>query len=92
MPAWSRDGRELFYREGDAMVAVPVSSDARFVPGKPRVLFRGEFMRELPYGRNYDVTPDGHFAVIERSRTSHSELYVFLNWFFELERLAPSSN
>ena len=34
-PVWSRNGRELFYRSGDTMMAVDVTTS----PGKPRRLF-----------------------------------------------------
>ncbi len=34
-PMWSRDGRELFYRSGDRMMAVPMSTDGEFRAGEP---------------------------------------------------------
>ena len=37
LPRWSRDGKELFYATGDAMVAVAVRPDGSF--GPPRRLF-----------------------------------------------------
>ncbi len=37
-PAWSRDGRELFYRQDDVMMVVPVGSDPTKA-GTPRRLF-----------------------------------------------------
>ena len=61
---WSRDGRELFYRNGDQMWAVDIESSPDLRPGSPRLLF------ETPYATdivglgvpNYDVSPDGqHF-------------------------------
>ena len=42
-PLWSPDGRELFYRSGDAVMAVPVETEPTFKPGKPTVLFRGTY-------------------------------------------------
>ena len=42
-PMWRRDGRELFYRNGDKMMAVEIASGATFVAAKPRVLFEGRY-------------------------------------------------
>ena len=38
-PVWSRNGRELFYRSGDAMMAVDIVTSPMFAAGKPRRLF-----------------------------------------------------
>ena len=38
-PQWSRDGKEVFYIEGDALFSVPVNL-AGFAVGEPKVLFR----------------------------------------------------
>lgn len=53
---WSRDGRELFFRQGDAVLAVGVSAG---VPaGAPRVLFRGAYV-STGGPAQFDVSPDG---------------------------------
>ena len=57
-PLWARNGRELFYRSGDAVMSVPVETRAGFVARNPVVLFKGQFAPSLS-GRNYDVSPDG---------------------------------
>lgn len=38
-PRWRSDGRELFYLRGAAVVAVPVTADATFSFGTPKMLF-----------------------------------------------------
>jgi len=38
-PLWSPDGRELFYRSGDAVMAVAVETEPVFKAGKPETLF-----------------------------------------------------
>ena len=60
-PVWSPDSRELFYRNGDAMMVVSVSADAAFVASTPEVLFRGAYAGGVqgPAGRVYDISPDG---------------------------------
>ncbi|HEV3140451.1 MAG TPA: hypothetical protein VGY57_08055, partial [Vicinamibacterales bacterium] len=38
-PVWPRAGRQLFYRAGDAMMAVDIETSPAFSAGKPRKLF-----------------------------------------------------
>src|SRR6266849_5383803 len=38
-PAWNRNGRELFYRSGDKMMAVDIATRTGFGADKPRMLF-----------------------------------------------------
>jgi hypothetical protein len=40
-PAWNPNGRELFYRSGNKMMAVDIATQPSFAGGKPRVLFEG---------------------------------------------------
>ncbi len=42
-PLWSPDGRKLFYRTGDAVMAVEVETEPAFKAGKPEILFRGRY-------------------------------------------------
>ena len=95
-PLWSRDGTELFYRNGDEMMAVRVLATApELEVSRPRVLFEGHFLGGLDLGgnpaTNYDVASDGRFLMIqepevERTRTS---LKIILHWSEELERRVP---
>ena len=39
-PVWNPNGRELFYRSGDKMMAVDIATQPSFAAGKPRVLLR----------------------------------------------------
>jgi Tol biopolymer transport system component len=96
-PAWSRNGRELFYIEkrGDkySMMAVDVSLTGEFRAGKPHLLFDAS-----PYGgsiplRSYDVTPDGQFVMSHRQQPPDepiTRLNVVLGWANELKRRVPS--
>ncbi len=88
-PRWARNGREIFYTNGDKMMSVPVETQPAFRAGTPRVLF--QTASDLGVG-NYDVAPDGqHFLMLkqEEASTSPTELNVTLNWFDELKRRAP---
>jgi len=91
---WARNGRELFYRRGDAMMAVSVETKAGFVASKPKVLFNGNY-EPGPYAfsANYDVSPDGQrFLMLKTGErpAAPAQVNIVLNWSDELRRLAPS--
>ncbi len=93
-PRWSADGRELFYRNRDDVMAVDVSArEARFVPGKPRVLLEQALggNRWIP---NWAVHPDGRrLLAIDRddedAESDNTQVTLVVNWFDELRRRAP---
>jgi serine/threonine-protein kinase len=94
-PQWNPNGRELFYRNGQRMMAVDVDTTAGFTSGKPHVLFEGDFNTVLNgYVRaNYDVSPDGQRFLMVQPVTAGepppNEISVVLNWSEELKRLVP---
>jgi serine/threonine-protein kinase len=93
-PLWSRDGRELFYRNGrHEMVAVAVTGSAAPPLGRQQVLFSTREYATGQASRAYDVTPDGQRFVMLRSARRPGEddfrLVVVENFFEELERLVP---
>ena len=89
-PMWSRDGRELFYRVGNQMMAVPIAMGPSFSPGKSRLLFEGTFSHGSPGQPDYDVTADGRFLMLRPTGTpAPSELRIMTNWFDELRRALP---
>ncbi len=94
---WSQDGRELFYRNGEKMMAVAIATEPRLAPESPTLLFEGPY-RSGVAGANpvtgYDVAPDGRFVMIraEKSSGGLQQINLVLNWFEELERLVPTSD
>ncbi len=42
-PVWARDGEELFFRNGNQLLAVEIAADPTFNAGRPRVLFEGPY-------------------------------------------------
>jgi len=87
-PVWAPSGRELFYRAGDKMMAVPVETDPTFTAGTPELLFAGRY--HSPNlglgGRSYDVHPDGErFVMVQPPVEGSTHLVVVLNWFEELK-------
>jgi len=93
-PVWNRNGRELFYRSGDKMMAVDIATQPSFVAGKPRMLFEGPYLPTPQTSSNYDVSADGQrFLMIKRSEQSGAaptQINVVLNWTEELKRLVPT--
>ena len=58
-PRWSGDGRQLFYRSSNRLMAVPLEGGTTFRYGKPRPLFDGIYNSGIESGRSYDVDPKG---------------------------------
>ena len=88
-PVWRRDGEELFFRNGDSMMAVPVSSASGFTAGRPHELWKGHYSHGMssscgPPGfssSNYDVSTDGQrFLMNVATDSSSSPIAVALNW------------
>ena len=91
-PIWSRDGRELFYRDADQMLSVQVTIDSGFTAAPPQVLFTGSYARDASQGGipNYDVSQDGQrFLMVRNTGGAPSALVVVQNWLEELKRLVP---
>jgi eukaryotic-like serine/threonine-protein kinase len=92
-PVWNPNGRELFYRSGDKMMAVDIATQPGFAAGKPRMLFKGQYEGGGP-GANYDISPDGQrFLMIkpsESAETAPTQINVVLNWFEELKQKVPT--
>ena len=102
-PAWSRDGREVFYRWDRKFFAVKIDINGnRLTADPPTELFQDVESRYAGSGpvRSYDVAPDGRFLVLKEEgnvRTAATEQHfptrirIVQNWFEELKRLAPAS-
>ncbi len=73
------------------MMVVAIETEPELAPGVPRALFRKAF-RVTPDPRNYDVSSDGQRFVMVEGGAETTEIRIVLNWFEELERLAPSGN
>jgi serine/threonine-protein kinase len=97
-PAWGRSG-ELFYRSvaGDRLMAAAVQVEPALRLSAPMELFRGEFLREAPPVRQYDVAADGQrFLMLRRPVATSTggeavapKIVLVENFFEELKRLVP---
>jgi len=93
-PVWNPNGRELFYRSGDKMMAVDVATQPTFAAGKSRMLFEGHYLPTPNYFQNYDVSSDGQrflmLKPVEQAQAAPAQtINVVLNWFEELKQKAP---
>ncbi len=93
-PIWARNGRELFYRNGDKLMVVAVETKAAFAAAKPKLLFEGQYEPGLyAFSANYDVGPDGQrFLMLKSSEqgTPATQINVVLNWFEDLRHRVPT--
>ena len=89
-PQWGRSG-ELFYRQGNLMMAVAIATTPSLKVGKPIPLFERRYNRSNALWPNYDVTADGRRFLMIRDDASEapSRINVVLNWFEELKRISP---
>ncbi len=94
-PAWNPNGRELFYRGGDKMMAVEIATQPSFSAGKPKMLFERPYVPTPGTFPFYDVSPDGQrFLMLkpsEQGAASPTQINVVLNWFEELKRNVPAA-
>jgi eukaryotic-like serine/threonine-protein kinase len=88
-PLWSRSGRELFFWQGERLMAVDLETKPSFRAGQPRVLFEGNYHRSENF---YDVSPDGtRFLVIkpDPAESGPAHVSVVLNWFEDVKKRVP---
>lgn len=92
-PVWNPNGKELFYRAGDKMMAVEVTTNPGFSAGKPKALFQGSYLPTTATSPYYDVSRDGQrFLMIKPSEqgSALTQIVVVQNWFEELKRRVPT--
>jgi eukaryotic-like serine/threonine-protein kinase len=95
-PLWARNGRELFYRDGDAVMAVSVKTDPNFTFDAPKVLFRrtyvsANFLADLDVNP-WDISTDGKrflmmkpFGATAPAEEGPRRINIVLNWSEELK-------
>ena len=92
-PAWAVNGRELFYRRGQAMMAVAVNlpDGSQFSFGPSQQLFSGPYFATIGSGgRSYDVARDGRFLMVLPADTNSvrptASIVVVQNFTEEIKR------
>ena len=92
-PVSSRDGRQLYFRTSDSVMAVDVTREPSFAASRPRVAIEAPFDLAGVLYANYDVGLEGETFVMIRTETEStaSRLNVVVNWFEKLERRVPGT-
>jgi serine/threonine-protein kinase len=92
-PVWSRDGREIYYRAGRAMMAAALDRGERFGVESPQKLFEGSYNFEpLSAHPVYDISREGRFLMVKSLSPPRypTKIEVVLNWFDDVKDKAPS--
>jgi serine/threonine-protein kinase len=99
LPMWSRNGRELFFRnnENQIMVAAYTARADSFLPEKPRQWSETKLFDVFNNNHNFDLAPDGKHIVALISASAPDERaqthVIFLEKFFdELQRRIPGTS
>jgi hypothetical protein len=85
-PRWAPNGRELFYRSAQGMVAATVTASTSLKVGGRTVLFDDRPYLSHAYGPAYDVHPDGQRFLMIRRGTEQDQVIVVLNWFDNMKQ------
>jgi serine/threonine protein kinase len=97
--AVSPDGKELFYRNGGAAMAVSIDTRATFSAGKPRMLFQGPYVTGYEDSPAWDISPDGkRFLMIKQPVATSApsaaagprKINIVVNWTEELKQKVPA--
>jgi serine/threonine-protein kinase len=99
-PLWSPDGHELFYRDAESIIAVPIETGPVFKAGTPKALFGRSFV-SMNLGRTalpmWDISPDGRrFLMMKASKPAEQtpagprKIRIVLNWVEELKDRPPA--
>jgi len=95
-PVWAPDGKRLYYRDntGEKIMVVPVETEPDLLPGIPSIVFEGNFKPGYPFGRNYDLSPDGQrFLIIKDDIDNEvTQIRIIANWSEELDNFFNRKN
>ncbi|MEE9263851.1 MAG: protein kinase [Vicinamibacteria bacterium] len=101
---WSRDGRRLFFRTDEGLMAASVDTAGdTFRAGKPQLVFQGAFRGGIGgiglagnSFADYDVTADGRRFVMfpapkDSGQRNHPHVTLVTHWFDDLRRTFSGS-
>ena len=82
---WSRDGRELYFRDGNSLIAATIVNGTA---QSRKTLFADTYQQSN--ATNYDVLPDGRFIMLKGS-SDLRVVTVMMNWATELNQRREAS-
>jgi hypothetical protein len=86
-PMWSPSGRELFYRVGDSLMAVDVTTSPSLKVGTPHRLFERRYEQSISLYPNYSTIDGQRFVMIKRiDQDEPPRINVIINWFDQLRQ------
>jgi Tol biopolymer transport system component len=98
-PLWSPECDKLYFRDitGNKLMVVSILGNNEGILNfsKPQLVMEGNFKHSSgPWGRNYDLSPDGKewiFIMEERVDSLTNQVNIILNWQQELSELVPAA-
>ena len=93
-PLWEPGGKELFYLNGNEVIAVLVETEPTFKVVRSETLFEGSYFNgDKVVGPLFDISPDGNRFIMSKQDETllliPREINVVLNWFEELKERVP---
>jgi serine/threonine-protein kinase len=97
-PVWRRSGGELYYRAGDKMMAVSVTTSPQFKASAPKQLWEGKYSQGTASScgmpgvssSNYDVSADGQRFLMVRDEDASAfatRIVVVVNWVEQVKAI-----
>ncbi|HUQ87383.1 MAG TPA: protein kinase [Vicinamibacterales bacterium] len=91
---WAPNGKELFYKNGNRLMVVPIELGSGFNPGGPKMLFQIPLPESSPGDASrYGVSPDGQRFLVtttDNEAPPAPTFNVVLNWQREFEKARNS--
>jgi dipeptidyl aminopeptidase/acylaminoacyl peptidase len=90
-PLWSRDGRTLYFQNGDSLMEVDVNPGTPPRFGRPHPLYQGRFRRSANGNTPWSLSPDGRrFLRIQQAQPDApiDRIDVVLGWGSQVTRTA----
>jgi serine/threonine-protein kinase len=86
---WSRDGKRLFYWQGDELMEVDVNASPQLKVGTPALVFNGARFEFSPARRSWAITPvDDGFIILAPVAGSSTQTHLSFDtgWLSEVDR------
>ena len=86
-PVWARDGTEIYYRNGDTMMAAEVATGPFRVLNRIP-LFKDRYLTAMGTP-GYDIAADGRFLMVQEDPDNSVRVIMVQNWFEVLKERVP---
>jgi hypothetical protein len=91
-PQWSADGAELFYRDGESIMAARIQLSPSLTVLSRRLVCRAPYVSSSFAQPDFSVAPDGRILVLKSSvdQSKPVKVNVIVNWFTDLKKKLAS--